>query len=237
MDNDLFRGNLFNLLSQGMMFIRRHIPVEAKIESGELQRIETPLIPFKAIREALINALCHRDYSSPSGSIGLAIYDDRMEIFNDARTLPGTTLKRIKQGYSNPPNPLIAEVCYRYGLIEKWGRGIPGIIASCKAANDSEPEFTIDKVEFRITFPFPASIKPPIVFTAENKFSELTTQQKEIVDVLHKFGPLSTKEIKNKLIDSPTERRLRDRLNHLLNLEVISVMGSTNNRKWFINKK
>ena len=77
MDIDLAYGNAFELMEKGMLFVRRHLPLAAKIEPGRLERVETPLIPFDAVREALYNAFCHRDYSISGGSINLAIYDDR----------------------------------------------------------------------------------------------------------------------------------------------------------------
>jgi predicted HTH transcriptional regulator len=70
-------------------------------------------------------------------------------------------------GFSKPSNPLIADVLYRCNLIEKWGRGVPIIISSCKAANDPEPEFIADKLEFIVTFMFPAPLKPPVIFLGE----------------------------------------------------------------------
>lgn len=63
------------------------------IEPGQIERVETPIIPFDAIRESLINALCHSDYSNISGSIAVAIYDDRMEISNYGGLPPNITIE------------------------------------------------------------------------------------------------------------------------------------------------
>jgi ATP-dependent DNA helicase RecG len=67
LDSDLVYGDVFELLERGMLFVQRHLPLAGRIEDGHIERIETPLTPFKAIREALINALCHRDYSERGG--------------------------------------------------------------------------------------------------------------------------------------------------------------------------
>ena len=86
-DNRQINGNGFELLVESMSFLRRHLPVAGRVQPGLFERIEEPLFPPVALKEALVNALCHRDYSRPGGSVSLAIYDDRLEIWNDG-TLP-----------------------------------------------------------------------------------------------------------------------------------------------------
>lgn len=235
-DNDLIYGNCFQLLEKGMLFIRRHLPVAARIEPGKLQRVETPLIPYEAIREALINALCHRDYTERGGCIGLAIYDDRMEIFSHGGLLPGVTIKKIKSGFSQPRNYKIADVFYRCRLIEKWGRGIPKIIASCKKEHDPEPEFFADNLEFKITFKFPVSIKPPIVLIDEQseKLLKITERQREILEILRSHQELKMREILAKLKHPPAERTLRDDLAALKALGIIKSEGHAKTSVWFL---
>lgn len=75
--------------------------------------METPIIPYKAIREALINSLCHRDYNEYGGSIALAIFDDRMEISNEGGLPTGVTIDMIKAGYSKSRNPIISKAVDR----------------------------------------------------------------------------------------------------------------------------
>lgn len=99
-DSDLIYGNLFDLLDKAMLFIKRHLPVAAKIEPGKLERTEKPIVPYDAIREAFINSLCHRDYNIRGGSISLAIYDNRMEIYNNGGLPYGVTIEKIKAGFS-----------------------------------------------------------------------------------------------------------------------------------------
>ena len=207
-DSDIQYGNVFTLLDSAMAFIRRHLPLASKIEPGQLERVETPIIPFEAIREAIINSLCHRDYAQHSGSIGLAIYDNRMELFNNGGLAPNVTLDKIKTGFSNPPNPLIADVLYRCKLIEKWGRGVPKIISSCKAAHDPEPEFMIDQSEFKIIFNFPSLLAPPVILFGEKQVAleNLTSRQKEIIQILSSVDELKPKELMDKLHEHTTER-------------------------------
>jgi ATP-dependent DNA helicase RecG len=78
-------GNLFELLEQADRFIRMHVPIAGRVVPELFQRVDDPLYPPVALREALANALCHRDYGSPGGSVSLAFYDDRLEISNPGR--------------------------------------------------------------------------------------------------------------------------------------------------------
>ena len=80
LDNRQFSGNAFTLLSHAERFLRDTLPIAGRFESGRMARIDEPLYPPLATREALVNALCHRDYASGGGSIELAVYDDRLEV-------------------------------------------------------------------------------------------------------------------------------------------------------------
>ena len=77
LDNRQFLGNAFSLLSHAERFLRDSLPIAARFEPDRIQRIDEPLYPPLATREALANALCHRDYTIHGGSIGVAIYADR----------------------------------------------------------------------------------------------------------------------------------------------------------------
>ena len=77
-----------------------------------------------ATREALVNTLCHRDYSIGGGSVGVAIYDDRLEITSSGTLHFGLTPEKLFAPHESIPwNPLIADTSYRRGIIERWGRG------------------------------------------------------------------------------------------------------------------
>jgi ATP-dependent DNA helicase RecG len=239
LDSNIQYGNVFELLENGMLFIRRYLPLAAKIEAGKVERVETSIIPFNAIRESIINSLCHRNYNDRGGSIGLAIYDNRMEIFNSGGLLPDVTLEKIKSGFSKPPNPLIADVFYRCNLIEKWGRGVPKIISSCKAANDPEPEFITDKLEFKVIFMFPVSISPPVILLdgLHEQYPDLTSRQKEIIQMLSGVNELKPKDIIDRLKENTTERTLRRDLTKLRELNIIDTHGSGRTVVWFLTAK
>lgn len=77
MDQRQLRGPAFKLLEEAQLFCQRHFPLPARIVPEQLRRVERPLIPPDAMREILVNALIHRDYSIAGGAVSLAIFDDR----------------------------------------------------------------------------------------------------------------------------------------------------------------
>ncbi|MHB9038896.1 MAG: ATP-binding protein [Armatimonadota bacterium] len=79
-DNRLEHGNAFDLFQRAQRFFRDHLPVAGRIVPGLFERVDDPLYPPAALREAVANALCHRDYAKAGGSVSIAIFDDRLEI-------------------------------------------------------------------------------------------------------------------------------------------------------------
>ena len=139
-DNQRIYGNIFKLLDAAMTFFFKHLSLSGKINSVE--RVEELNVPVKALREGIINALCHRQYHSPGGSVGIAIYDDRIEIENIGTFPTDISIENLKSEHrSEPQNPLIADVLYKRKVLESWGRGIGLMINECKRVELPEPEF------------------------------------------------------------------------------------------------
>lgn len=104
-----------------------------------LQRIEKTEYPYPAIREILLNAIAHRVYQTTP--ITVRIYSDRLEIWNLGTLPKELSAEDLKQSHSSyPRNPLIAQVFYKGGLIESWGRGTIKILEECKKHDLPEPE-------------------------------------------------------------------------------------------------
>ncbi|MGD8781536.1 MAG: ATP-binding protein [Ignavibacteria bacterium] len=116
-----------------MMFFRN--PIDFK----GLQRIEKGEYPVAAIREMLLNALVHKNYLG--ATIQTRVYEDRFSIWNEGALPNGLTIDSLKKVHpSLPRNPIIADVCYKGGFIDSWGRGILKIISACKEADLPEPK-------------------------------------------------------------------------------------------------
>jgi ATP-dependent DNA helicase RecG len=124
LDNRQFRGHVFDLLRRAERFVLESIPIAGHIEPGRLERVDQPLYPLLAVREALANAFCHREYSWAAGSVSVGIYDDRLEVTSSGSLHFGLTPEALYDPHESLPwNPLIAGVLYRRGIIEQWGRG------------------------------------------------------------------------------------------------------------------
>lgn len=125
----------------GVLF--KHLSLSGKIEG--LYREEELEIPYKALRECCTNALCHRLYHRPGSSVGIAIYDDRVEIENSGTFPPDITMEKLLSGHnSEPQNLIIANVLYKSEVLESWGRGIGLMISECRRVGIPDPEFHTD---------------------------------------------------------------------------------------------
>ena len=151
-DNQQAHGNFFELLDAGMSFFFKHLSLSGEIKG--FKREEHLDVPATALREALINALCHRDYDIHQCSIGIAIYDDRIEIESPGllpRELTPKTIKRSHKSY--PRNEIVATVLYQITYLEKWGSGIKRIMDACKAEGSPQPFWSEDGGYTVVTFP------------------------------------------------------------------------------------
>ena len=135
-------GNAFQLLKEAELFINRNTAISSYIKNNEMARVDEPEYPFEAIREALINAICHRDYSSHGGSITITIFDDRLEIANTGILSSDLSIADLKIAHiSHPRNPRITNVFFRRGLIEAMGMGTQEIFYACEDAKMKAPDF------------------------------------------------------------------------------------------------
>jgi ATP-dependent DNA helicase RecG len=160
LDNKIFYGNAFDLYEKALEFLGNHLPIAGKIEAGNPYRVETLAIPHTVLREAIANAICHRDYSMHGQSIMLAIYDDRIEIDNPGGLPPGITVAQLKSMHrSVPRNELIANVFYKCEIIEGWGRGTVDMINFCKKAGVPTPKFEDKGNSFSVILRFKEPIR------------------------------------------------------------------------------
>ncbi len=145
-----FKGNLFSLKEQAESYLKEHMDWRANLTGTG--REEIPEVPLRAIEEAVVNSLCHRDYSVLKGN-EIAFYKDRIEIFNVGRFPEDKTPEDYIKGNGESilRNPLIANTLFLSNDIEKWGSGIKRIYDACKQAGirvDFEKTTTGFKVVF-----------------------------------------------------------------------------------------
>lgn len=144
-----FSGSILKQIDDAYEFLMLNNNLRASFDG--LHRTDHPDYPEAALREALLNAVVHRDYDY-SGSIIINIYDDRMEFISLGGLVKGLTLADIKSGVSQARNALIANVFYRLDLIESYGTGIQKILESY-AACDAMPQFHAAPASFVVVLP------------------------------------------------------------------------------------
>ncbi len=181
-DNQQVTGNFFELLEAGMAFFRKHLNMRGKIVG--LYRDEDLEIPVAALRESLVNSLCHRQYEKFNLTIGIAIYDDRVEISNPGVFPPSITPESIKLPHDSfPYNLNIATVLYKTSLLENWGTGAKRIMDACKASKLEEPTWSVNGGFITVTFKRSTAEqeKAPSTPQVPPKYAPSTPQVEELV--------------------------------------------------------
>jgi ATP-dependent DNA helicase RecG len=142
-------GNLI-LLLQAVLNQLNHKFLIRSIAFEGIHRIEKGEYPLAAIREMLLNALVHRNYMG--APVQIRVYDDKIYIWNEGSLPADLTLAALKRSHSSRPrNPIIADVSFKGGYIDAWGRGTIKIIDTCKEAHLPEPEMQEQDGGFSIT--------------------------------------------------------------------------------------
>ena len=150
---DEVRGSLFEQVDKVMdLLVSKYL--KAQITYEGLQRKETFPVPVGALREAVLNAIIHKDYSSGI-PIQISVYDDKLIIWNEGELPENWTVAKLKVKHpSRPYNPDIANAFFRSGLIESWGRGTIKIFNEAKAAKIPVPIFRYEDNGFYVIFNF-----------------------------------------------------------------------------------
>lgn len=144
-------GNLFLQFQEGEEAIRNFINVRYEITSAQLERKEIWDYPREAIREALVNALIHRDYFKKGQQVVVKVYDDHLWMHNPGSLPPGMSVDDLKRSpHSVLRNPLVAKVFYLAGFVEQYGSGIQRMINACTSNGLSEPSLSSDGLGFTL---------------------------------------------------------------------------------------
>jgi ATP-dependent DNA helicase RecG len=131
--------------------------LKAKISYKGIQRVERYPFPEAALREALLNAIVHKDYSS-GVPIQISVYDDKIYIANNCRLPESWTAQYLLGKHSSQPfNPSIAHAFYLAGFIESWGRGIEKICNTCDQDEIPRPEYVVRSTDIMVKFTAPES--------------------------------------------------------------------------------
>ena len=223
-------GDAITLLEKAESFIFDHIPMRAWIESGKLQRQEKWLYPEEAIREALANALAHRDYASPS-NVQVRIFDDRLEVWNPGLLPPSLTVEKLKGDHDSiPRNPLIAKAFFWIKFAEDVGSGTSKIIQWCKEWGLSEPTYKEAGGSFVTVFHGPQL--PKGQETGSEKSSEKGSEKssEKIMAVIREHPAASAQQIAD--IVGLSARAVEKHLSNLKVKGVLKRVGPDKGGRW-----
>lgn len=151
MYQDEIHGNIFEQIEKTMdLLFAKYI--KANISYEDIQRVETYEYPKEAVREALLNAIIHKDYSGNT-PIQISVYKDKIMLWNEGQLPENWTIETLtKKHPSKPYNPDIANAVFRCGYIESWGRGTIKIIEKCKEAGLPTPSYYYESSGFWVEF-------------------------------------------------------------------------------------
>ncbi len=219
---DVEEGNLIILLRNVLERLDQKYLIKNITFEG-MYRIETPEYPTAALREMLLNSMVHRSYMGSFSQ--MRVYDDKINLWNEGVLPEGISLESLKHSHSSRPrNPLIADVCFKGGLIDAWGRGTIKIIDACKAANLPEPELKERDGGFLVTL-FKDNL-------TEEQLVKLGLNERQVDAILFykAKGEITSSEYAERY--KVTDRTARNDLNELAEKELLIKQGETNLSKY-----
>lgn len=211
-------------IEEAVAFLRRHIQRGAEI--GAVRRADRWALSPVAIREALINAVVHADYSQQGAPVRVALFDDRLEIENPGLLPFGLEVDDLKRGVSRLRNRVIGRVFNELGLIEQWGSGVQRMIATCEESGLAPPVFEEIGLRFRVTFQLRPVDKP-----------KMSPTDRKILELLKDGAGHTTAAIAARV--NRSTRTTRARLLVLIERGIVKEIGSSPRdpqRKYYLEK-
>lgn len=194
-DSREFTGSVFKQLDEVFSYLM--LCNKNAAEFHGLERIEHSDYPEEAIREALLNAIVHRDYSF-SGSIIINVNENCMEFISIGGLLPGLSEDDIRSGISQPRNRKLAEVFHRLKLIESYGTGIRKIFAlysECAV----QPKIEITSNTFKMIIPNMNKETTDNTLAKNSKQTKITPQMKTVIEYLEEYGEMTSEDLQELL--------------------------------------
>jgi len=222
-DDRMIEGTIIEQIDEAMDFIRKNINVEF-VMTGRPEREQVWDYPLEALREAVINAVCHRDYTI-SSNVEIRIYDDRLVVWSPGGLPLGITLEELYKPHSSElRNKGIAEIFYDMELIEQWGSGIDKMREGCRTAGLPEPVFE-EYQGFRVIF-------RKDIYT-EEYLRSLGLNERQMAAVMYvkerrSINMSAFKALTLEVAEKTLYRDLRD----LVNKKVLKQVGEKKGRKY-----
>jgi ATP-dependent DNA helicase RecG len=209
-------GNLVVLLNAVLNQLNHKFLIRS-IEFEGMHRIEKGEYPLAAIREMLLNALVHRSYMG--APIQIRVYDDKISIWNEGILPEGLTLAALKRSHSSRPrNPIIADVAFKGGYIDAWGRGTIKILDTCKEAELPEPEMQELDGGFSITL-FKNTL-------SEEQLTKLGLNSRQVKAILYVVANGNITNSKYQEINTVGKTLATEELQNLVGKELLRQTGT-----------
>ena len=191
-------GDIVSNIDDAMVFLKKHLRLSYRIET--LQRKNILELPEDALREAIVNAVCHRDYFEKGARVMVEIFEDRVDIVSPGGVCKGITDENFGM-VSITRNSIVAGVLHRIGYIEQMGTGIIRMKNAAKEANVAEPEFEFSGF-FKVTFKRNATHSAVTIYT-QSKLnrnsietqSKLSDKKSAIITYLDTHEKLTARDI------------------------------------------
>ncbi len=230
---DELHGSILTLVDKTLELVYLKY-MKAKITYEGMQRIERYFVPEEAFREALLNAICHKQYQS-GVPIQISVYEDKLYIANCGQLPQNWTIDNLMSKHASIPyNPNIAHVFYLAGFIESWGRGIEKICSSCRNNGIPQPEYSINPNDIMIKFSAPKSWNTRTIYNklADEQAIYLDSKSSIILDLIKKDPYITSIEIAQQL--SISRKTVSQKIKYLKEEGFIKRIGSDRKGYWEI---
>jgi len=221
LDSKDFRGNLFDQIDGADQYLREHIQVISKIPKVGLARQDTPVYPYFVLRELLVNAIAHRDYTIYGSRILIQMFADRIEFYSPGNFPEGVTPENLRE-VQRSRNPTIARILHDVKYLEEFGNGVDRIYE------------TIENYPLKLRLPVWKDIGVAVITTVfdptyERKLSEeileeLNERQRRAIDFVRERGQISNREYRR--LFGTTQKVAFNELNKLVKKKIFVSRGS-----------
>lgn len=241
LDDQEFEGNIIYLLKASMDFVKRNSKKMWK--KGPIYRVEYPEYPERAVQEAIVNALIHRDYTVIGSEVHLDIYDDRMEIYSPGGMYDGTFVQNVDpyNVSSSRRNPVLADLFARMDLMERRGSGLRKIIEAYESCENYKIEL---KPEFRSTESAFFTVLKNLNYDTKNDTKNDTQndtqklkpkdRQEKIIHIMKDKKNITALELSDIL--SVSIITIKRDLKKLTDENIIEYIGSSKDGYWIVKK-
>lgn len=228
-DRHDFDGDILELIEEAQKYILKNIHIGMRLDG--LYRVDVPEIAMDALREAIINAFCHRDWRDPD-YVHVAIFKDRVEIRNPGKLYGGLTIEDLHRGnVSKRRNPLIADLFRRIEMVEAWGRGMTLIHRNAPAVAFRQVAGLFIASFVRPSFSL--NVQETVEKTVENGDKPtLTLREDALLRLLATNPRMTQKQLADQL--GLTERGVRYLTDKLQQLGVLQRQGGKKAGQWVV---